>query len=202
MDMNLFDKAAEFEKLCNFFVKKAQVQIDKNKPFVFREEIPPASLSGPVPRFSAPTAPEPASYNTWLQNFANNLINFNPEKWAGTSVDVNALKAAGNNLNLAIKNNKPADMLKALENILHLTRDGGSYLYGIAKDYYNTLQKSMPKPVAKSQPKPVSWLDRYMTEEKTKEEADQAISGMHASLDKGHSLQDTFNRSNVVPTVK
>lgn len=56
MDMNLFAKIAEFERLCYQLSKRAQNSSWRINPEngQMENKIPPASLSGPTPRFSVP----------------------------------------------------------------------------------------------------------------------------------------------------
>jgi hypothetical protein len=211
--MNLLDKAAHFEKLCRQLTKRAQVITDK--PFRFNTPIPPASLSGPTPEYKVHQRPEdvtipvsalpdvapppsPAQPKVYqpvlptqtLTMFAKQLMNFELERYPGTSVDVEAVKKLGNDLSLAVQNKQSANILKVLTEALNLLRNGGGSLYGMAQDLFAAVKRSMPKaPPAK---KPDNFLDRYMAEEKAKQVSDEQKNQMQASLDYSTIFEDAL----------
>lgn len=228
--MSLYDKVSKFEQLCHQLLRKAQA-IDPNKPFRFGNPPPPASLSGPIPRYSvptrieepvdatppmqpaAPTMPSPKKPQAtptvrstqsqpqpklnipdqFIKDFAAKLINFNPEQWEGVSVDAEELKKAGVALNTAVSNKQPWAILKALQSILALTRNGGGSIYGVAQRIYSSVQQSIPK--APLKPKE-DFLDRYMKEQKLKDWADSQMQGMEAQKNAPVAVQEVLNRSN------
>jgi len=204
--MNLLAKASAFEKLCNNLVKRSQ--IDPNKPFVFKQPTPQASLSGPVPHYSVSTRvgtehwENPIVQN--LANFAIDLMQFDLTKHPGMSVDVNAVHAAGNALYGAFKAfqkdaKKFPELLKSLETVVSITRDGGGELNSKARNLYDNLKKLtstfMPKPKPKAKTTP-QWLQQYMTQENAAEEAQNQIDSMQQRLNEGpaESIQQALNR--------
>lgn len=223
--MSLLDKATKFEQLSEKVLKKAQ-SVDTTKPFRFNSQPPPASLSGPTPRYSVPTRVEPTSPaqskpisqpaptpaqtqkqptpapqpklnipESFIKEFAGKLVNFNPEQWQGVSVDAEALKTAGAELQKAINAHLPWMMLKALDSVMKLTRNGGGPIFSVAQRIYTSIKQSLA--VAKAPAKQPDFLDRYMKEEKMKEMADNQMKAMEAMKNMPSAVQEALNQSGI-----
>lgn len=213
--MNLLRKAAEFEQLCAKFAQTTNQSFRFNTPIpeaslsgptpqfrVFKtpeeahdealkalptvnvHDLPAAPTVQP-----AKTAPQAKLPMEMLGTFSKSLMNFDPTQFSGVSVDAEALKAAGNKLNTAVANKQASEILKALTEVLGLTRNGGGQLYAMAYKLYNAVK-------AATQPKePAQWLTQYMNQQKLMDQGEAMKNQMQAALSMPSAVQNALDRS-------
>lgn len=177
----LFDKASQFEKLCTASFNRLSWD---------------------------PTMPLPYGIQE-LGHFALDLMTFDLEQNPGVSVDVEEIKKAGGTLYDAFKemqqhpqdNQKISNVIKNLQNILGLTRDGGGSLYNKAQKLIEQFRKlNNVKPVA-HKPR-TDFLDQYMAQENAKEQANNYMANMQSSLSEPPATSDALKRNPFMPELE